>query len=577
MFDSALPTHVGPYPLIRALIDRLGLFQILQQRLPPHTLSRVSDADCLVVLIANILSGRVALYEMNDWLDTFDAELLLGEGCPLDAFDDARLAACLDHLDACGTDTLLSAVVQHLLTQQPTPARICHLDTTSLTLYGDYDLVSPSEDIPLPTYGFSKDHRPDLKQLIFGMALDQDSGLPLAAQMLAGNTHDAKAARVLFQQLTQVLPDPQEMTVVGDCKLVDGTTLGQLLGEGLQFISLLPKTFSVHAELLQAARTTAPETWPVLAQERGKRKGDPDTIYRGQRFERVLNLQVGPENTTIQEPLGFLVVYSPWKAEQQSRRIEHEQKQEEETFRTWEKKWSRKVFHCEADARAEVQLPKLTLHRVHLEIVPEERACQRHTSGRPRKGEATPKETVWVVKGRLEVDDVALAIEGYDSSCFILVFSHIHQPEVWPDTRILEEYRHQSRVEGHTGFRWLKGPAAIAPVFLHKPERIRALGLVFLFALMVRNYLQFTLIREAKAQKETLEHPFSKQKVERLTTEMALAHFAGLHGLIIERNQQRERPPARLKAQAKVILRCLKIPETVFWIPPAWKSPRGVL
>jgi transposase len=55
--------------------------------------------------------------------------------------------------------------------------------------------------------------------------------------------------------------------------------------------------------------------------------------------------------------------------------------------------------------------------------------------------------------------------------------------------RVLDEYRHQSMVEGHTGFRWLKRPAAVAPVFLETPTRIRALGFVFMIALMVRAHL----------------------------------------------------------------------------------------
>ena len=575
MLHNVLPTHVGPYPLLRALIERLGLFQILHTRLPPHALSRVADADCLVVLIANLLAGRVALYNMNDWLSTFDATLLLGEGCPTDAFDDARLATCLDHLDAYGTDRLLAEVVQHLLLPHP-QTRICHLDTTSLALYGAYDFedsyFAGENPPPRPAHGFSKDHRPDLKQLIFGMAIEQHSGLPLAAQLLAGNTHDAKAARSLFQQLTAALPNPETMTIVGDCKLVDGTTLGQLLGEGFQFISLFPRNYGLHAELLAAARATELAAWPELAREPGEKKGDPPVVYQGMRFERRLLLEVGPEGTPIEEPLGFLVIHSPWKAAQQEQRLNKKKEQEQERFQEWEKKWAKKEFHCEADARAEVQPPKMAVHKVNIEIIPEEREVRRKGAGRPRKGDVREKETVWVVKGRLEEDQEAIEAERYEGSCFILVFSHIHEPDVWPATRILSEYRHQSRVEGHTGFRWLKGPAAVAPVFLHKPERIRALGLVFVLALMVRNYLQFTLIREAKEREENLEHPFLKRKVERLTTEMALEHFAGVHGILVEEGGIWIRPPVRLREAAKVILRCLEVPESVFWTPPVWKS-----
>ena len=49
-------------------------------------------------MILNILEGRVATYDLERWLARTDSELLLGVGCPANAFNDTRLAACLDHI-----------------------------------------------------------------------------------------------------------------------------------------------------------------------------------------------------------------------------------------------------------------------------------------------------------------------------------------------------------------------------------------------------------------------------------------------------------------------------------------------
>ncbi len=64
---------IGHLPLIRAVIDDLGIVPVLEERSPKHPRSVMSDADCVVLMILNVLSGRVALHRMNDWLDRSDA------------------------------------------------------------------------------------------------------------------------------------------------------------------------------------------------------------------------------------------------------------------------------------------------------------------------------------------------------------------------------------------------------------------------------------------------------------------------------------------------------------------------
>ena len=95
---------------------------------------------------------------------------------------------------------------------------------------------------------------------------------------------------------------------------------------------------------------------------------------------------------------------------------------------------------------------------------------------------------------------------------------------------MLSEYRHPHSIECPTGFRWLKGPAAMAPVFLKTPCRIRAMGLVLILALMVRNCIQGTLRTELAERDETLPHPFTRKEEDSLTPEMAFEHFGGLIG-----------------------------------------------
>src|SRR6478672_3115921 len=93
---------VAHLPFVRAVVDQLGLLEVIEERCPKHPLNRVSDAQCVLALILNVLCGRPALYRMDEWLGRLDTDVLFGEGTPADAFNDTRLAEALDHLDDAG-------------------------------------------------------------------------------------------------------------------------------------------------------------------------------------------------------------------------------------------------------------------------------------------------------------------------------------------------------------------------------------------------------------------------------------------------------------------------------------------
>ena len=240
---------VGHLPVIRACLDQLGVFAALDEHLPHHALAHASDAECLAVMVLNILSGRVALWRMDQRFEHVDLELLLGEGVQSSWFHDNRLGRAVDHIDEVGTDTLLSDIgLRYLRGREAEPFSV-HLDQTTLKLYGVYG----TDQQTTPAHGFSMDHRPDLKQLVFGMSLHGAVGIPLTMGLHSGNTSDHVANRDHLSRLADLLPDPDEVTVVADCKLVDGETLGRLTGAGFHFVSLVPKTFGVREELIDQA------------------------------------------------------------------------------------------------------------------------------------------------------------------------------------------------------------------------------------------------------------------------------------------------------------------------------------
>lgn len=520
---------VAHLPLIRHIIEQLQIPEVLDELLPRDPRSRVSDADCVTVMLLNILEGRVALYDMEKWLARTDAELLLGPDRPADAFNDERLAVCLDHLADVGTEEVLSSVVRRYLQRPDAPAEYSvHADTTSISVSGAYD----SAAFPAPSYGFSKDHRPDLKQLVFGLTLHGAVGIPLTNAMLSGNTSDVLANRLHLDQLAELLPEEDDVTVVADCKLVDPVTLGQLLLHEFHFVSLVPSTYNLRHELIEEVRKQG-RGLPELARAPAETKAGAPRVYRGTSFDRpfTVGMQGSPgSNPSREVELRFVVVESTQLAEQEEAALDRKLEQERTRFDKGLRQAAKKAYACAADATAalDVLTRRLEYHRPDVEVVGDVVAATRPRRGRPRADEPAPTTEVFrlVERAPLARDDDAVAALRFHLRHFVLVTDHLDRDR-WPDARILAEYRHQHLIEGVTGFRWLKNVAAVAPVFLHTPHRIAALGLVLVLALMVRNYLQFTLRRRLQQTGSTVPDRLGKPTASP-TAETALLPFAAV-------------------------------------------------
>ena len=561
---------VGHLPLARAVLDDLGICEVIEEVLPKHPLSKISDAECATAFILNLLSSGPAMYRMDWWLQRLDTDLLFGKGVSAAAFNDTRLATALDHLDAAGTDTILAKVVERFLSR---PGRetvySVHHDTTSVSLYGKYE---DAED-PVPKLGFSKKHRPDLKQLIFGLSLHGSAGLPLAMTVTEGSTPDSKAARDHLALLAKRLPPEDEVTFVTDCKGFDAITAGQILGQGFHFVSLVADTFGIRRKLIEEAWKDRPdlEKWPILAKKPGRLKDAPWTAYRGasvvRPFRVLLNNKTDPPKSSFEE-LRFLVVYSDALAEHFDAALPKRLDRERENLEKEVAKLNKTGFVCEPDAS--IAAAAFTKKAVFLKVVPrciaKEKTLKRNRRGRPRKEETPIIETTWHIELTTEPDKAIITEARKRASCFVLVTDWL--PEMWDDEKVLAEYRHQSIIEGHTGFRWIKGPAAVEPVFLKTPTRIRAMGLLLVLALMVRNYIQATLRNHLKTNNETLPHPFTHKEVTNLTTEMAMAHFGGIQtGTFTLPDGSQVCPPPPLSSAALRILAVFGVDREIFAKP----------
>lgn len=92
---------------------------------------------------------------------------------PSDLNDDA-LARTLDRMQEAGCSSIFSSLALHAYTTFQIQFKTLHSDTSSRTLYGEYSACDdPNYKGLLINHGHSKDHRPDLKQVMVGHVVNE--------------------------------------------------------------------------------------------------------------------------------------------------------------------------------------------------------------------------------------------------------------------------------------------------------------------------------------------------------------------------------------------------------------------
>jgi len=515
-FESIRLHHL---PLLREVFDELGILPVIEEALPKHPDAVVSDADCLLLMSLNILRGRCALYRMHEWIENFDADVIMGQDCPKRAFTDTRLAQTLDRFFHFGLDNLFARMAVAILNAPKIPGRaLFRGDTTSIVLHGAYD-IEPEDGAPTPDYGYSKDKRPDLKQLMLSLCLDE-ANRPRAFFPLDGNTGEQPANRQLLNEVARQVKPTAEATWVGDCKLVDADTIGQLLDHGFHFISLLPKTFKLRAKLLT---DLSDDQLNMVANKSGSRADAPRRIWKAASFIHPFTIRKTPESDPESVSMRFVVVHSSQLESKYLSSLEGRLDREEAKLR---RSVPKKPFACHADALAafvQVQRHEKLLE-AQLSVACEEVLVKRARAGRPKNGEKPKKKKEYrVVIDEIVENEDAMAAALKQASHFVLVTSHLEESD-WSDEEVFGTYQGQQDIEGKTGFRWIK-EAYVAPVFLKTPHRIASLLFVFVVSLLVRNHLESRMRSRLAELDEEIRYYTRTRTTKRPTAEVIFDCF----------------------------------------------------
>jgi len=482
---------MGASALWSNLIDTLGWVKLVDEKTQRDDCN-LSVGKRLKALLVNIGTDRKALYKVQEFYEKRDVEVLLGEGVVASDLNDDALGRALDILYDMNLDELYPEIALHTVKQLKVFDGMeelfgglipVHVDTTSISLTSDYPDQSEFEIVR----GYSKDHRPDLKQIILGLGTVR--GLGLCANVDNGNQDDHTWN---FENIPRVMQALGKSTLensvyIGDAAVVSKNNLDLLAGEKLHFISRLPSTYKLCSDLKRTAWVKE-DAW----QEVGRISTAKDaSTYRIQSFRREL----------YGNKYRFIAVRSSSLDAQKEHKLQDVLKREEQALQKSIKKLSQSEHNCEEDAieaaQAFVHKHKRALHGLQTTVVAQQIKAKRASKGRPRKDEPAPEiHTKYRIETEIVLPTEAAQQAWREREATFVLITDILDDQRVSDEQILRLYKDQYEIEHR--FRFLKSPYHVGPIFLHKPSRVKAFAYIMLLSLLLYSAFEY-LIREQMA------------------------------------------------------------------------------
>lgn len=230
---------VGALPIINHFFKRLKLHQLFSTYIPSKSSQKLSHTDAILLFIRNILVERDPLYQLSAWTVNYDLYLVGLKEAPPSILNDDRVGRSLDALFDTDRASILTQLIVHTISEFNIELSRFHNDSTTVTVYGKYKNQN-CKSLVL-THGNNKDHRPDLKQLVFSLTVSSDGAVPIHYKTFDGNKTDDKTHIEMWESLRKITEN-SDFIYVADSKLCTREQMAYIDQNDGKFITVLPKT-----------------------------------------------------------------------------------------------------------------------------------------------------------------------------------------------------------------------------------------------------------------------------------------------------------------------------------------------
>jgi transposase len=514
--------HLG---IVAGIVDEIGIVERINALVGTHPLEKVSAGQVVKAMILNCLGFLTApLYLFHQFFVGKATEHLLGAGVLPEHLNDDRLGRVLDDLSKIGLSRIFLEIALSAAKRFDISTTRIHLDGTSFHVDGEYknsetesqrapssqeatnrlltpdtsrqveakpptesheQLVDKGQLQPIETedfqtinltYGYSRDHRPDLKQYLMNLMSSSDGDIPLFFQVGNGNESEKTRFPWLIKEFKKQWTLDEIEVFVADSALYSAENLSTL-GE-IPWISRVPLTLKEAKQLVETLSS---------------QQFSPSQI-QGYTIAEITNRYGGIEQR-------WLVIESLLRRETDFKQLTKQLDKQQKIQQTAIQKLSTQEFSCELDARQAAQQLARQMKYHHMENIQVVEKAHYQKSGRPSQ-EQSPSRITYHLQASLVLNHQAVTASQNKAGRFILA-TNLTNIESWTPTDILQEYKKQSVSE--RGFKFLKDPIFFASsVFVKSSKRVAALAMIMAICLLVYTIGQRQLRSHLVAENQTI-------------------------------------------------------------------------
>jgi transposase len=466
-FDTEI---VGALPVISNYLERLQLADLVDELVPWE--GEVPLGTIVEVLVSNRLLNPKALFRIDDW--TQQTGLSQYYGLEAGQLNDDRLGRALERL-AAHAEQIQAGLVLRAVKKFKLDVSQIHYDITSVELFGAYDRdlqEGQNPAAPRPTYGHSKSGRKNLKQVQLGLNVTGDGGVPVGHVALDGNTAEATTHLDNLRRLRALLPKKWEL-YIADTKLDTPENLLAIGAARGKFVCGGALTTALQQLFLRHRKQLRPVAYCPKSQEHLP----PEQRDQYQGFElpdRLVGIHAGRQ-TKLDYRQVF--VWSQAKERQEASTRERHVAKIQKEFEAVERNLNKYSLKTQEAVRRRL-----------------EAARAKYAEGQLFTYEL--KERSGTLRLQWQIDAEALKEWKLLEGVFVLK-TNLKKKQC-PLPQVLRKYKEQIQVERR--MHHLKGPLAVPPLFLEKPERIAGLLCILVWALMVLALLERQVRRNLKGK-----------------------------------------------------------------------------
>lgn len=507
--QSKAVDHLG---LVSGMYDELGIEGRINELVKQNP--RCRELSIGTICKALVLNGlgftQRTLYLVSSFFEGKPVEELLGKGVQASQLNDSVLGRALDDIYAYGTTELFSALVPGICQALSLSPRFAHMDSTDFHLDGAYNAEQepdPQGKILHLTKGYSRDHRPDLNQVVLNLIADNQAGIPLHMEALDGNSSDKTSFRqTIGEHIGQLQNASGFEYLVMDSAGYTAETLSQHSGQ-VKWISRVPESIKACKEALLSDEPLQP-----LDEKHLYRVLQSDYADIAQRWILV------------------------WSEEAYNRELKTLRKKYLSGSQKEAKallSLCRETFSCQDDAEKALLAFEKKCAYIAIEHKNFHSTAKYLGKGRPAK-DRVADHYVYQIQACASCPLAAYTAQEHKKGKFIIATNELDSQKL-SDREVLMGYKGQAKVE--RGFRFLKDPQFVAAsFFVKKPQRVEALLFIMTLCLTLYAALEYKLRQKLEQEQQSLPNQLGKP-VRNPTTRWVFALFAGIHFLYSAQDQ----------------------------------------